>query len=73
MRKKEEPPECFICGKVMIMIWACEFSWKCYRCDVTEEHPPEKFVSRVRTVPCGEWFGEIRYIDHSSEYFPSPG
>ena len=66
-------PPCFVCGRRMHVMWQVEYTWKCTYCDVIEERDPHWF-SRVRTI-AGEksaW-GEITYLDHSMESYPSPG
>jgi len=65
-------PLCFVCTRTMSPIHGT-YAWKCYYCDVIEEH--EKWVSRTETVPEAESeaFGVTVFIDHSAGYFPSPG
>jgi len=68
----ELPPLCFVCARTMRAI-PSTYAWKCYYCDVIEEH--EQWVSRTETVPSAESeaFGTTVFFDHSAGYFPSPG
>jgi len=68
----EQPPLCFVCARTMRPV-PDTYAWKCYYCDVIEEH--EEWVSRTETVPSAESeaFGTTVFFDHSAGYFPSPG
>ncbi len=60
---------CFVCSRLMN---GGSGAYWCERCDVFEEHL-NLYVNLVRTVPCAPaTFGGIRYIDHSTEHYPSP-
>ena len=65
-------PGCFVCARTMRPICGT-YAWKCYYCDVIEEH--DEWVNRTETVPEAESeaFGVTVFVDHSAGYFPSPG
>jgi hypothetical protein len=67
-----EAPACFVCARAMKLVRGT-YAWRCYCCDVIEEH--EEWVSRTETIPEAESeaFGVTRFLDHSAGHFPSPG
>lgn len=65
-----KPFTCFACGSPMRMCGMLS-GW-CDDCQVQERRDP--WCSRTRLVTYQDWCGErLNYIDHGSEYCPSPG
>lgn len=63
-------PDCFICGFPMRPLGYK--TWKCFACDVIEEHAP--YVSHL-SESSSIWmiaYGDIQYLDHSLGSYPSP-